>query len=205
MKTSFALALAGAVLLAAGSAFGQGLAVIIKQRAKELRDQNNADQGVTAPASSVQPRPPGPLPPLRRPRRVPSLPISRICSGSAAISPLSNRTPPPPQAMKQQLAKDLIAAADGPNKPSQTAANKLAESLSSALSEKLLAATTRQRLFLNINNVLNPQKIGQAQLVNIAGDIQALFEANNLEQKQAAAVAGDAKAIAVEIQKAAAK
>ncbi|MGO8678075.1 MAG: hypothetical protein ACLQVX_19705 [Limisphaerales bacterium] len=205
MKTSFALALAGAVLLAAGSAFGQGSAVIIKQRAKELRDQNNADQGVTAPAPSVQPSAPGAAastetaPP--RPLTPHQQDLLRLRGDLTAIKPDAPAT----QAMKQQLAKDLIAAADGPNKPSQTAANKLAESLSSALSEKLLAATTRQRLFLNINNVLNPQKIGQAQLVDIAGDIQALFEANNLEQKQAAAVAGDAKAIAVEIQKAAAK
>jgi hypothetical protein len=107
--------------------------------------------------------------------------------------------------MKQQLARDLIAAAQGPNKPSQIAANKLAEGLSSALSEKLLSGATRDRLLQDVNAVLNPQKIAQSQLTDIAGDIQAIFQNNNLDRKQAVAIASDAKALALEIQKAAAK
>jgi hypothetical protein len=204
MKTSFTLALAAAVLLAAGTAFAQGSAVIIKQRAKELRDQNNVEQGVPSPAPPVQSAAPGAAPAAAAPAR-PLTPqqqnLARLLGDLIAIKPEAPATP----AMKQRLAKDLIAAAESPNKPSQIAANKLAESLSSALSEKLLAAATSRRLLQDINAVLNPQKIAQPQLTDITADIQAIFQANNLDRKQAVAVASDAKALAVEIQKAAAK
>jgi hypothetical protein len=204
MKTIFALALVGAVLLAAGTAFGQGSAVIIKQRAKELRDQNNADQGVPSPAAPVQSAAPAAAPTATAPA-TPLTPhqqeLLKLRADLVAFKPDA----PPTLAMKQQLAKHLIAAAEGPNKPSQLAVNKLAESLSSALSEKFLSATTRQRLLGDINAVLNPQKIARPQLTDITGDIQAIFEANNLDRKQAVAIADDAKALALELQQAAAK
>ncbi len=71
--------------------------------------------------------------------------------------------------------------------------------------EKLLSATTRERLLQDVNAVLNPENIARPQLTDITGDIQAIFQANNLDRKQAVAIASDAKALAVEIQKAAAK
>ena len=52
MKT--VLALIGAVTLAAGSLVA-GPDVIILQRARELRDQNNVQQGVTPPGQPTQP------------------------------------------------------------------------------------------------------------------------------------------------------
>jgi len=204
MKTSFALALAGAVLLTSGTAFAQGSAVIIKQRAKELRNQNNVEQGVPSPAPPVQSAAPAAGPTAAAPAR-PLTPqqqvLARLRADLIAIKPEA----PASLAMKQQLARDLIAAAQGPNKPSQIAANKLAEGLSSALSEKLLSGATRDRLLQDVNAVLNPQKIAQSQLTDIAGDIQAIFQNNNLDRKQAVAIASDAKALALEIQKADAK
>ncbi|HXP63661.1 MAG TPA: hypothetical protein VN829_24360 [Dongiaceae bacterium] len=204
MKTSFALAVGGALLLGSGTAFAQGSAVIIKQRAKEIRNQNNVEQGVPSPAPAVPSAAPGaasapaaPARPLTPQQQI----LVRLRADLIAIKPEA----PANLAMKQQLARDLMAAAQGPNKPSQLAANKLAESLSSALSEKLLSATTRQRLFQDVNAVLNPQKIPPPQLADITGDIQAIFQANNLDRKEAAAIAGDAKALALEIQKADAK
>jgi hypothetical protein len=200
MKRSFALALAGTVLLASGTAFAQGSAVIIKQRARDLRDQNNLEQGVPSPAPPLQSAAPtaaAPARPLTPQQQV----LSRLRADLIAIKPEAPASP----AFKRQLAKDLIAAAQGPNKPSDTAAKKLAESLSSALSEKLLSAATSNRLLQDLNTVLNPQKITQSQLTDITGDIQALFEANNLDRQQAVAVVNDAKALALEIQKAAAK
>jgi hypothetical protein len=203
MKTSRILAVVGALLLAAQTASAQGAAVIIKQRAKELRDQNNADQGVTAPAPPAQPAsaaaPAGATPaqpPTPKQQR-----MAKLWFDLLALKPDASIT----LAMKQRLAKDIIAVADGPAKPSELAANKLAESLSSALSEKLLSDTTRRRLLGDIGAALNPQTTPQSQLADITDDIQTLFHANNVDRKEAPAVANDAKAIAVEIQKAAAK
>jgi hypothetical protein len=202
MKTSLILAVVGAFLLAAQTASAQGAAVIIKQRAKELRDQNNAAQGVTAPAPPAQPAAAAPAgatpaqPPTPKQQR-----MAKLWFDLLALKPDASIT----LAMKQRLAKDLIAVVEGPAKPSELAANKLAESLSSALSEKLLSDTTRRRLLGDIGAVLNPQATPQSQLGDITDDIQTLFHANNVDRKEAAAVANDAKAIAVEIQKAAAK
>ncbi len=203
MKASFVLAVAALVLLAGGTASGQGSAVIIKQRARQLRDRNNAEQGVPPPAS--------PLPtaaPAAATASTPAAPLTpqqqllvRLRGDLFAIKPDA----PASAGMKQRLAKDLIAAAQGPDKPSQAAAAKLAEDLASALSEKLLSGATRTRLFQDVNAVLNPQSMAQAQLGDTVSDIQAIFEANNLERKEAAAIAEDAKALATELRTAAAK
>lgn len=202
MKTRFVLALA-AVLVAGGTAFGQGSAVIIKQRAKELRDQNNVEQGVPSPAPPV----PSSAPAAATPS-TPAAPLTpqqqllvRLRSDLFAIKPEAQAS----AGMKQRLARDLIAAAQGPDKPSPAAAAKLAEDLASALSEKLLSNATRTRLLQDVNAVLNPQKLPQYQLSDIVGDIQAIFQANNLDRKEAAAIAEDAKALATEIRTAAAK
>ena len=55
MKT--VLSLVGAATLVAGSVFA-GPDVIIKQRAKEIRDQNNVRQGVTSPGQAASPSQP---------------------------------------------------------------------------------------------------------------------------------------------------
>ena len=49
-----ALAMIGAATLVASGVLA-GPDVIIKQRAKEVRDQNNVRQGVTAPSQPAQP------------------------------------------------------------------------------------------------------------------------------------------------------
>jgi len=204
MKTSFALVAVGAALLATGNAFAQGSMVIIKQRAKELRDQNNVRQGVPSPAPPAASAAPAATPTAAAPARPLTAQeqiLARLRADLTAIKPEAPAT----LALKLQLAKDLVAAAQGPKKPSQLGANRLAEDLSSALSEKLLSAATRQRLLQDLNAVLNPQKIGPSQMSDIVGDIQAIFQANYLDRKQAVAIANDAKAIALEIQKPAVK
>ena len=204
MKTCFAFGLLGALLLGATSALAQGSAAIIKQRAKELRDQNNVEQGVPSPAPPVSSAASGAAPAGANPAQ-PLAPhqqhLLRLWNTLLALKPEAHPAPP----MKQRLAKDLLGAADGPNKPSERTANKLADGLFSALSENLLSEATRRRLLGDINAVLNPENIAQPQLRDITGDIQAIFQANNLERKQAAAIASDAKALAVEIQNAALK
>jgi hypothetical protein len=151
-----------------------------------------APQTYTAPAPAATPA--APLTPQQQI-------LVRLRNDLFAIKPDA----PANAASKQRLARDLIAAAQGPDKPSQTAVTKLAEGLASALSDKLLSLGTRTRLFQDLNAVLNPQKLPQYHLADVVGDIQAIFEANNLDRKEAAAIADNAKALALEIQKAAAK
>lgn len=194
------LLIGAALFVAATAGARQGSDIIIKQRAKELRDQNNVQQGVATPAPPVPTAAPAASTPAR-PLTPQEQNLARLRADLMAIKPDAPAT----QLRKQQLARDFIAVSQGPAKPSQPAANKLAEDVASALSEKLLAQVTRDRLLQDLNAVLNPAKVSSGQLQDILADIQAIFQANNLERKAAVAIADDAKAIASETQKTAVK
>ena len=114
MKRAFVLL--GAAMLLAASAFGQA-DVIIKQRAQEIRDQNNVRQGVAPPSQPAQPM----SPPATSTAPTPvQLSVAKLRVDLTAIKGQAKVT----SEQKQQLTRDLIALAHGVNKPSQaTAAN----------------------------------------------------------------------------------
>ncbi|HWH70613.1 MAG TPA: hypothetical protein VNT26_14590 [Candidatus Sulfotelmatobacter sp.] len=182
MKTS--LVLIGVTALMAGSTFA-GPEVIIKQRAKELRDQNNVRQGVAPPTQPVQPASAATVTPP------PSPGLTKLQTDMAAIKANAPATPE----QKRQLAKDLLFLAQGPIKPSQAAADKLAEDLAAALTEAPLPAAHRARFAQELDAVLNPGKYPQARLEAIYQDIQATFQANNLNRTKAAALSEQVKAL----------
>jgi len=198
MKARFALI--GVLLLVAESVFGQGAAMIIKQRAKEIRDQNNVRQEVPTPAPAVQPA--QPAAPAAPPRALTPQEqcLARIQSDLSAMKPEAQPSIP----QKLALGKDLMAAVQGPAKPSQATVNKLARDIADVLGEKLLATVTVKRLVQDLNTILNPTAIGATQLSDVIADLQAIFQANNVDRKEAVAIAADAKATSDEIKKAAA-
>jgi hypothetical protein len=104
---------------------------------------------------------------------------------------------------KQQLAKDLIAAAQGASKPSQSTATDLANSLAAAFAEKPLADKDCSRLLSDLAAVLNPAKIQASQMQAIYADIQAIFQANGMARKDAVKIVDQVKAVAAETQKSA--
>jgi hypothetical protein len=168
-------------LLSAASAFSQGADVMIRQRARDLANQNNARQGVPPPS---QPTPSNPAP--QGPP--PSLP--QLKADLASIKAGSTVTPE----LKQKLATDIINGAQS-TKPSQAAANKLAEDLANAFSTKPLQSTNLSRLIQQIDALLNPSKFPQAKPQGIYDAIHASFIENGLDQKRAAAVVDDLKAL----------
>src|SRR6266478_5654434 len=89
-------------------AFGAGAEAIIKQRAKDLSNQNNVRQGVAPPAQPAQPAQPA------LPATAALTPMAKLQADITAIKPNSVMT----AAQKQQLARDLTALAHGPGKPS---------------------------------------------------------------------------------------
>jgi hypothetical protein len=187
MKTVYALS--GAVLLLAGiSALGQD--VQIKQRAKELRDQNNVRQGVApvtqGAAATAAPSLPAPL--------------VQFHTGLAGIKAGAQVD----AEQKNQLGQKLLAAAQGA-KPSVDAVNKLVADLAAAFAEKPLPASSRGRLMVELDAVLNPAKYPQAKADAIFRDIQAMFQENGLARNQAVVIAEDVKAISREIEAGAAK
>src|ERR1041384_6933004 len=174
------LVVLGAAVLMAGIAFG-GPEQIIKQRAKDVANQNNAQQGVPPPTQPSAPTAPA----------IPSLSVSLThfqvtLAGIQADSQIS-------AAQKQKLTQDLLDAAPGA-KPSQAAAAKLAEDLAAAFAQKPLPESSRAKLVRELDAVLNPGKYPQAKLDGIFADIQASFQANGLSHTKAGAASGDAQA-----------
>jgi hypothetical protein len=178
---------------------------IIKQRAKDLRDQNNANQGVTPAArnsASGQATPAPAAVPVTKVTLTPQQQrMVRLHTSLLAIKPGST----PTSAQKEQLARDLMAAVSGADKPSTKNVARLSDELCSVLSKKLLARPTQSRLLQNLNGVLNPGAPSAPQPQGAIADVQALFESNGIAKKDAEAVAAALKAVAAETQKSASK
>jgi len=185
MKAQFALCLAA--LLVPATVFAQA-DQIIKRRAKELRDQNNARQGVTPPAAPpAQAAPAVVVPPTAQQQA-----LARFQSGLAAITAGSQVTVP----QKQALSRDLLGAAQGSTRPLPATVDKLVAELTAAFSEKPLSATSRARFVQEVDAVLNPAKYPQAKMDAIYADIQAIFQANGLAQNKAVGIVDLIKAAA---------
>lgn len=191
MKT--VLALIGAATLVAGSVFA-GPDVIIKKRAQEIRDQNNVRQGVAPPG---QPARPATTPATAASPTPIQQSIAKLRADLAAVKANSQVT----AAQKQQITKDLMAVAQGANKPSPATAANLADSLSAAFAGKPLADKDCSRLLSDLAAVLNPANIQAAQMQAIYADIQAIFQANGMARKDAAKIVDQVKAVAAETQK----
>ena len=197
MKTAFALL--GAVALLAGSVFADP--IIVKQRALELRNQNNVRQGTTPPSQPAQPA----TTPAATPAKGTSpTPIQQSVAKLRADLTAIKANSPVTAEQKQQIAKDLIAVAQGAHKPSPATAADLAGSLSAAFAEKPLADKDCTRLMSDLAAVLNPANIQSAQMQAIYADVQAVFQANGLARNEAVKIVDHVKAIAAQTQRPAA-
>jgi len=185
----------GAALLLACSAQA-GPDYIIKQRAKELSNENNVRQGVAPPTQPTQPTPATAQP--AAPTLAPAL--AGFQTGLGAISAGSQVS----AEQKQRLTQQVVAGALGA-KPSVSAASKFTEQVTAASAEKPLSATSRARLVQELDAVLNPGKYPGAKLDGIFSDIQAIFQENGLTRMKAVELANSVKAMSTEIQQGGAK
>jgi hypothetical protein len=194
MKT--VLALLGAAMLMAVNVFAQA-DIIIKQRAKEIRDQNNVRQGINPATQPAQPSQPGTPTASTAPTPLLKQNLAKLQADLAAIQANSSVT----AVQKQQLTKDLLACAQGASKPSEGTISPLADSLAAAFAQKPLSDTDRGRLVSRLAAVLNPANIQSAQMQAIYADIQAIFQANGMARKDAVKIVDQVKAIAAETQR----
>lgn len=186
MKT---LAATLCALLLASSAFS-GSETIIRERAKELRNQNNVRQGV-APPTTAQPAisaNPAYTPPAQSPA------LLKLKSDIAAITANAQVS----AVQKEKIARDVIAVAQGA-KPSLATASRFAENVSAAQSEKPLSATSLARLIQEVDAVLNPAKYPQAKPDGIFADVQAIFQENGLKRTRAVEISNSVKSLAAEV------
>lgn len=184
------------------SAFGQGAqADQIKRRAKELSNQNNVRQGVPpptpAPPSAAPARPAATAPVTAKPAAANPVTaqqqnIARLKADFAAFKVGTQVT----SEQKQQLVRDLLAAARGPNKPSTSAVGSFVNLLAAALVGKGIEAPEQSRLAQNLEAIVNGASLPPAQTDAIAADVQAILQVCGARRAEAVAAADSVKAIA---------
>ncbi len=186
MKT---LAVGLSVLLLAGSVFGAA-DTIIRQRARELSNQNNVRQGVTPPTQAQTPQPgaPATTPPPQSPA------LLKLKADIAAIKANAQVAAPD----KQKITQDLLAVAQG-GKPSAATAAKFSEAVTLSQSEKPLSEASLARLTQELDAILNPGKYPQAKPDGIFADVQAIFQDNGLKRNKAVEISEAVKAMAAEV------
>ncbi len=188
MKPVFALIVLASFL---ASNLLAGPDAIIEQRARELRNQNNVRQGVASPAQRVQPA----AAPTASASPTPvQQSIARLRADLKAIKPNA----PVPASEKGQITKDLIALAQGANKPSEATAGNLAGGLATAFAQKPLSDRECSRLLSDLAAVLNPANIPPTSMQAVHADIQAIFQANGMERKDAVKILDQVKAAGTE-------
>ena len=179
--------------LAASSVLA-GPEAVIMQRTRELRNQNNVQQGVAAPAQPAQSATPSassaPSPLLQQS-------LAKVRADLAAFKPNS----PVTVQQKQQLKNDLLASAQGASKPSVATISVLADSLAAAFTQTAFPDKDRDRLVSRLAAVLNPANIQSAQMEAIYADVQAIFQANSMARKDSVKIVDQVKAVGVETRK----
>ena len=168
---------------------------LIKQRAKDLRDQSNARQGVQpATPAPVQPATPKPQP---QQQFVPATQqsLARFQATLAEIKEGATLDPP----MKQKLARELSGAAMY-KKPSGAAVDKLVTALFNAMSAKPLMQNGRAKLVQDIDAILNPAKYPQAKMPAIYEDAQSVLKSGGIPVAQASEVYTALRALGAEVQ-----
>jgi len=188
MKT---LAAVLCTLLIAGSAFG-GAEIIIRERAKELRNQNNVRQGIAPPTAAPAANPGYAVnaPPPQSPA------LLRLKADLAAIKANTQVS----ALQKQKIAEDLLAVAQG-TKPTLVGASRFAENISFAQTQKPLSAASLARLIQEIDAILNPARYPQAKPEGIFADVQAIFQANGLQRTKAVEISNDIRTLAGEVKR----
>lgn len=142
---------------------------IIKQRAKDTANQNNARQGVPPAANNPQ-RPPSNPPAAAKP--LPPDPTAKVRADLSALGAVTKANPE----LKQALANDLMALARGSTKPSGPTLNKFAHQLADALAGKPLDASPQTRLVEKLNLLLNSASLSAARAQEVSLEVKKILE-----------------------------
>jgi hypothetical protein len=196
MKNS--LAIIASLGLVALPAFGQGSAVMIKNRAKEVSNQNNVRQGVPPP-SQTTPRPPTPAPgnpAAPNPALSQGQNLAKIKTNLAGFKTGSVAT----AEQKQQFIKNLAVTART-TKPSLPTVTKFVDSLTAGLAEATLTSEQQGRLAQDIEAVLNSKPLPASQFDAIIADVQAIMQVGSVKRGTATSIANDLKAVGAEVRR----
>ena len=187
--------------------FGQGAqGAAITQRARDLRDANNAQQGVppksqpgTVPSSGNTPAAPQPLtqksPAPTSPAQIQKQNVNKLKNDIAAFLVDKQVS----QEKIEKFATNLTATARGPRRPSAATINKLANAIGTQLTAKTLDAAEQLRLAENLDAIVNGAKLSRLQTQAYVSDVQSILERAGVKSADAVAVADEVKATISEL------
>ena len=197
MKTSLAITIV--IGLLAPQAFGQGSAIMIKNRAKEVVNQNNVRQGVPPPSQNVPHPPATPAPGSPGAPSPVATQTQNIAKIKADLAGFKTGSLPTAE-QKQQFIKDLAVTART-TKPSLPTVTKFVDSLTAGLSEASLAPDQLGRLAQNLEATLNSKPLPATQYDAIIADVQAIMQVGSVKRTTAASIAADLKAVGAEVRR----
>ena len=172
------------------NAFGAGSEAILKQKAKDLANPNNAPTGMGRPAPpATAPAPAAPAGPTLTPALV------RFQSDLGTLQAGSVASAEQQQKLVQELRNGALSA-----KPSAAASTKLVKDVTEAFAEKPLSAENRARFAQELDAILNPGKYPQAKMDAILAHVPTLFLSSGVSRAKASAIEADVRTISAEIQ-----
>ncbi len=196
MKRLLSTLLALALIQAGSTARAQS-DLIIKQRAKNLANANNAAQGAP-PANSPGAPPAAPAAPPPSPaeqemkRNLDKLEADLVAIKAGADVPADQ---------KQTLQSDLETLVRGSVKPSNTALSKLTDDLSSALSATNTSSRERGQLAQAVNVVVNSSMTTPAQAESFVVVAETALRSGGVDETGVQTISDDLRAILAEVQK----
>lgn len=194
------LLLFGLLAVSVVTAAAQGAAgVIVKQRAKDLVNQNNVRQGVPTPAQPTKPAPP-PAPGQTAPpaATLKQQNIARLQADLAAVVGKGQVS----AEWKQRFSKDLLAGSQGLSKPSGATVARAVDNLCGVLAGNTLESSEQARLAQDLNAICDCGSIGATRVEAILSDVQAILQVGGIKRSEAVSVVADLRAIASEVQRA---
>lgn len=170
-----------------------GPETLVKQKAKDLRDQNNASQGVPPASPST---PPPATPAVAKPATpAKPTPVARIKNDIAAWQ----REKTVSAEAKKTFSQDVLSAVRGSKSPTSASVDQFAGKLTAAVAGKTIGATELSRLAQNINLAVNSASLPDDRTEEIASQVQSDLEKSGVTAGDASGVANSLRALMKEL------
>jgi hypothetical protein len=171
--------------------------MIIKQRAKNLANANNAEQGAPPASPPVAPPSAPPAPPPSPAEQEIKRNVDKLKTDLTAIKSGVDVS----DDQKQTLRDDLDTLARASVKPSKTALSKLTDDISAALSATNASPRERGQLAQAVNVVVNSSMTTPAQAQSFVVVAETALRSGGVDDTGVQTVSDDLKAILAEVQK----
>jgi len=181
--------------IVAVSAWGQGSAVILRERARNLANQNNGANQNTAARPPATPAT-APAAPAATPPSNPALTatLQNVADLQSNLSQLETNA-----AVKTQLIANLNAAA-ADRKPSTNSISKLADDLAAALAGRKLPQDQQKKLAQYCHAIANGSHLSPMQQQTVFGEMQKILQTAQVPTADATKIITDMKTIVRESQ-----